>query len=302
MYTTTLAKHLSSLLQEQTSYHHTTLAGSVSCKGVGVHSGRLTNLTISPGKPGQGIVFVRTDVKEHNEISASYDHVVDATMSTRIANANGVSVSTVEHVIAALAGLGINTATLYVDGPEIPIMDGSSKVFVDMLQTVQRVSSPAQGSVITILSPVEIKTPESFVRLVPSDETNYDVNFNFSRRFDQTTSFRFNPLEDDFSRILAPARTFGFYEDAEKLWAAGLAKGTSLDNTIVIKKGKVINEEGLRFQDEMVRHKVLDAIGDLALAGVKILGKFEALNPGHSLNNQLLRKLFNTPNSWCFVN
>jgi UDP-3-O-[3-hydroxymyristoyl] N-acetylglucosamine deacetylase len=279
-----------------------TIAASVSCTGIGLHSGKPVTLTLRPAIANSGYVFMRTDVSEDSRrVPARWDTVTDTAMCTKITNSQGVSVSTIEHVIAALAGCGIHNAIIELDGPEVPIMDGSSSDFVDMVRqaSIRQQRQPVRR--IKILKTVEVKVGKATATLKPSDDTQFTMQFNANGRLDnQAWSLNYYPDHDDFGDLLSNARTFGFYEDAQHLWAQGLAQGASLDNAVVIKDGKVMNEEGLRFSDEFVRHKMLDAIGDLALAGAPIQGLFSGENSGHGLNNQLLRALFADESAWSF--
>ncbi len=283
---------------EQPMLSQHTLAESLSFSGVGVHSGNTVNLVIRPAPVNTGYVFIRTDVKKGTgEIPASWDRVVDTRMNTTLANSHGVQVSTVEHVLAALVGSGIDNAFIEVNGPEIPIMDGSSLAFVQKI--TKSGVRPQQGWVkrIRVLKPVQVTEGQATVFLLPSDESRIYVRFNaHGRMADQ--NFIFYPEEDDFNTLISGARTFGFFEDAQKIKALGLAQGASLENTIVFDQGQVLNPDGLRYQDECVRHKVLDAIGDLALAGGRLIAHYDGTNPGHALNNKLLRVLFADPTAW----
>lgn len=277
-----------------------TIALPIQCTGIGMHSGKPVNLTIRPAIANSGYIFIRTDVPENaRRVHAHWDAVTDTMMCTKVTNSQGISVSTIEHVIAALAGCGIHNAILEIDGPEVPIMDGSSATFVEL---IQKVSFRVQRKLlrqIKVLKPIEVKAGNASATLKPSDEAKFTIHFNANGRLNnQSWSFVYYPEHDDFADILSAARTFGFYEDAQHLWSQGLAQGASLDNTVVIKDGQIMNEEGLRFADEFVRHKMLDAIGDFALAGASIVGSFVGVNSGHGLNNQLLRALFADPTAW----
>jgi UDP-3-O-[3-hydroxymyristoyl] N-acetylglucosamine deacetylase len=282
-----------------------TLAQRVSCVGVGVHSGKLASLILIPASVGTGYVFVRSDLDApQNIIPAKYDTVVDTMMCTKIANSYGVSVSTVEHVLAALVGANITNAIIEVNGPEVPIMDGSSAVFSQMIANAGIEIQGAKIPTIKILKPVKVAHEGASAEFVPGENRLISMEFDGHGRLQNLmdeTEYSFDLDTDDFSDLLADARTFGFYEDAEKLWAVGLAQGASLENTVVIQGDSVMNEGGLRSEDEFIRHKILDAVGDLALAGVVIQGHFKGVNSGHALNNQLLRALFSTPNAWCLV-
>lgn len=280
-----------------------TLASPVSCTDIGVHSGKPATLTLRPAIANSGYVFIRTDVPEHSRrISARWDTVTDTSMCTKVSNRHGVSVSTIEHVIAALAGSGITNAILEIDGGEVPIMDGSSAAFIDLIRQAEPRQQGKPVRTLKILKPIEVIHGTSSATLKPSDEPKMTMRFNANGRLgDQMSSLTYYPDQDDFSDLLSTARTLGFYEDAERLWAIGLAQGSSLNNTVVIKDGTIMNEGGLRFPDEFVRHKMLDAVGDLALSGVRLLGHFQGINSGHGLNNQLLRTLFADESAWCFL-
>jgi UDP-3-O-[3-hydroxymyristoyl] N-acetylglucosamine deacetylase len=280
-----------------------TLASSVSCTGVGVHSGKSATLTLHPSVPHSGYTFIRTDLSgAARHIPAHWDTVTDTAMCTKVSNHYGASVSTIEHVIAALAGCGIHNATIEVDGEEVPIMDGSSAVFVNLIRQVGLHNQGARVRTVKVLKTVTIVHKSSHAVLKPSPNLKMTMLFNANGRLgEQMSSLTYLPDQDDFEDLLSAARTLGFYEDAAHLWAMGLAQGSSLDNTVVLKDGVVMNEGGLRFSDEFIRHKMLDAVGDLALSGVRILGHFHGVNSGHSLNNQLLRALFADESAWCFV-
>lgn len=281
-----------------------TLAHEVTFDGVGLHSGLPASMTIRPAAPHTGFVFIRTDVDDKNAcIPAIYDAVVDTKMCTKISNSDGVTVSTIEHVIAALQGVGITNAEIVLSGAEVPIMDGSSCHYTEKLIHVGRSVQSARQRTLKILSPVRVSNDAGFAEFVPSSSRLFDVDVDFCGRLagaDIDTHFSYDLDCDDF-QTLSNARTYGFYEDAVKLQQAGLAKGASLENAIVFHDKAVMNEGGLRSRDELVRHKVLDAVGDIALAGCSIVGTFRAHNPGHGLNNQLLRALFSTPNAFVWV-
>jgi UDP-3-O-[3-hydroxymyristoyl] N-acetylglucosamine deacetylase len=279
-----------------------TIASPVTCTGVGVHSGKPVTLTIRPAIADSGYVFIRTDVPAGSRrIPARWDTVTNTAMCTQVTNSQGVSVSTIEHVIAALAGCGIHNAIIELDGPEVPIMDGSSAEFVKLVRQASLHQQFQPVRPLKVLKTVEVSVGNSTAMLKPSDEPKLSMQFNANGRLNnQSWSFVYYPDHDDFGDLLSSARTFGFYEDAQHLWSQGLAQGASLDNTVVIKDGEIMNEEGLRFSDEFVRHKMLDAVGDLALAGAPILGHFMGINSGHALNNQLLHALFADESAWCF--
>lgn len=276
-----------------------TVAAAVSCVGIGVHSANPVTMTIRPASVNTGYVFIRTDIKENNRVNAIWHNVVETMLCTKIANAHGVSVSTIEHVIAALAGCGIHNAIIEVDGPEVPIMDGSSKVFVEMIDSVGFKKQSHAVKTLRILKPIQVSNEKGTAFLLPADEPRLTMQFNASGRLAPNNwSFTYYPEMDDFGSVLSEARTFGFYDDAQRLIAAGLAKGASLENTVVLNDDGVMNAEGLRYDDELIRHKLLDAIGDLALAGYRLLGHFDGVNSGHNLNYLLIKALFADPSAW----
>lgn len=259
--------------------------------GIGVHSGLPVTITLKPRD--QGIVFVRTD-KNNSIIPARWDTVVDTRNCTTIGNSDGVTVSTIEHLMAALAAFGIEDALVEIDGPEMPIMDGSAKDYYTLVEEARPQTSLTPRRVFKILKDIVVEGDGGrSASLTPSDHYALEVEFDFGGRValpKQVVSF--TPFKDDFSKWVGPARTFGLLEDAEKIKAMGLAKGASLENTVVFDGTSVMNEGGLRFEDECGRHKVLDAMGDLHLAGGLILGHYKGVHTGHTMNNQLLRKLF----------
>lgn len=289
-----------------------TLASSVECEGVGVHSGARVSLRLHPGSAHGGIVFLRrlSDGSLHR-IPARWDYVGDTKMCTTLSlpRTEGqhppVILKTVEHLMAAFAGCGVDNALVEVDSEEMPILDGSSAPFVELIKEAGIVSLGVPAKRIRILKPVTLQRGEAELTLLPSDTPSFHVTFDGRGRLsallgDRPQKMSFSLEHDDFAALVAPARTFGFYEDAQKLWSHGLALGASMDNTVVIHEGAIMNPDGLRYGDEFVRHKLLDAIGDLALAGARLVGRFEGINPGHELNNLLLRKVLEDPKAWEF--
>lgn len=273
-----------------------TIANSVVFDGVGVHSGKAVCMIVHPASVDHGIIFERTDIEDKpNRIKASWTMVHATNMCTTIANSSGVTVSTVEHILAALIGLGITNAHITIDGPEVPIMDGCSEAFCFGILETGTVAQPKKRHMLKITHTVRVENEHGWAQLSPRDSNLFSVHFTPSERYEGLTENQhqeFSLIADNFTSLVSRARTFGFYEDAQKLWAAGLAKGASLENTVVIHKGAIMNESGLRYTNELVRHKLLDAIGDMALAEYLLLGHYEALNPGHTLNYQLLKKYF----------
>lgn len=276
----------------------TTLSNSVSCSGVGLHSGSPVNVTLHPAAANTGIVFKRLDVsKEQALVPARYDLVTDTRMGTTIRNAAGVGVSTIEHLMAALWGAGIDNVMVTLDGPEVPIMDGSSEPFVFLLECagVQKLSAPRR--VLKLLKTVEVREGESIARVSPNHEGDegcvLDIEIEFKHAFINRQQASYDFRDTTFKQALSRARTFGFEHEVTALRNMGLALGGSLDNAVVLgNDGGILNKEGLRYNDEFVRHKALDCLGDLYLAGVRIDGRFNFIRPGHAINNALLRAIF----------
>jgi UDP-3-O-[3-hydroxymyristoyl] N-acetylglucosamine deacetylase len=259
-------------------------------------------LVLSPAPTDSGIVFVRTDVKDvDNVIRAHADNVSTTKNCTTLTNAAGVEIATIEHLMSACMGLGVDNLIVEVDGPEVPILDGSSAQFVQVLTNAGLKTQVAPQRVIRILEPIEVRLGAKSAAFLPADDfdgLDLDVTIRFADPAIGVQRRRVQLTADTFLSDIADARTFGFLADVEKMHAAGLGRGASMANTLVVDAGKVVNPEGLRFDDEFVRHKLLDAVGDLALAGGPICGRFVADQPGHALNARLVRALLDTPEAW----
>jgi UDP-3-O-[3-hydroxymyristoyl] N-acetylglucosamine deacetylase len=263
-----------------------------------VHTGDTIDLTVSPAAAGPGIVFVRKDL-DNGEIVASWRHVVDTRFCTTLGNAQGQTVSTVEHLLAAFWALGIDNARVELTGPEVPILDGSSAPWISFLQGLGVMRYPTLAPVIEILKEIRIQENTSWIEVSPSAVFSVDVTAPLGAgEVAQSFSYR---LGEGFENHVAPARTFSLLENVEKMRAQGLIRGGSLENAVVIDKGQVMNPDGLRFADECARHKVLDLIGDWSLGGRLILGAVKAHAPGHSLNHKLLRLVLEDASAWRFV-
>jgi len=280
-----------SLADKEPNFQHT-VAAEVSCVGVSLHTGDMVNMTIRPAGPNTGIVFVRTDIAEHGTVAARFDAVVETTLGTTIANKQGVTVSTIEHVMAALWGAGIDNARIELDGAEVPIMDGSSEPFVFLLDCAGRVQQRALRRSIEVLREVTVEEGGSRATLSPHDGFMIDIEIAFNHKLIERQKATYDFTRTSFKQSLARARTFGFARDVEKMRSMGLALGGSLHNAIVLDEEQVLNEGGLRYADEFVRHKALDCVGDYFLAGAPILGTLTTFRPGHGINNKLLRALF----------
>ncbi len=280
----------------------TTIAKEASVSGVGVHSGKPAQLTVRPAGEGTGVVFVRADVRDRAaEIPALVTKVTTTELGTNMSNEAGVSVATVEHFLAACAGLGIDNVVAELDGPELPILDGSSRPFVELLDRAGLKRQAATKRVLKILKPVEVRSGVKFARLSPGEGFTMNVVIDFATPAIGRQEINFKMQPGAFAREVAWARTFGFAHQAEQLHAMGKGLGASMDNTVVIADDRVMNPDGLQAPDEFVRHKLLDVIGDLFLAGGTIEGLYEAEQPGHALNNQLLRAVFADATSFAWM-
>ena len=276
-----------------------TLAHAVECVGIGLHSGMNVTMTLHPAPADHGIVFTRLDVQgTSRDIPARYDRVVDTRLCTTLGNDAGVVVGTVEHLMAAFAGLGVDNARVELDGPEVPIMDGSSAPFVFLIECAGLKEQAAPRRVVRVLKDTVLADGATEVSLVPGECLTLDCEIDFKSSAVARQALTLHLVNGAFRKELARARTFGFLEDVEKLQALGLARGGSLENAIVVDAGRVMNEEGLRYEDEFVRHKTLDALGDLYLAGAMVIGAFRGVRSGHGANNRLLRALFADPAAW----
>ena len=279
----------------------TTIQNPISCYGIGVHSGSITQLTLKPAAKNTRIIFVRTDVREEiNFIEASYLNVSDTTMSTNIRNANNIQVSTIEHLMAAIWGCGIDNMIVEVDGPEIPVMDGSSRPFVFMIECSGRKFQNAPKKYLKILKEINTINKDCEIICTPSESFQIDLTIDFLSKAIGRQNILFSNSAS-FNEEIADARTFGFVHELDYLKSKGLAKGASLDNAIGIDQDTVMNHDGLRHKDEFVRHKLLDMLGDLYTTSSNFVGSFYAHKTGHSLNNQFLRQLFSDPYAYSWV-
>ena len=272
------------------------------CAGVGVHSGAHVRLVLSPSPADSGIVFVRSDVTDaDNRLPAHADLVSTTRNGTTLRNKSGVEIATVEHLLAACAGLGVDNLLVEVEGPELPILDGSSAPFVKALMNAGLKTLHAPQRVIHIIEPIEVRMGAKSAAFLPAKDfegLDLDVTIRFADAAIGVQRKRTQLTQETFLNDIAQARTFGFLADVELLRANGLGRGAAMENTVVVDSGRVMNPEGLRYEDEFVRHKLLDAIGDLALLGAPICGRFVADQPGHALNARLVRALLDTPEAW----
>lgn len=281
----------------------TTINTSASLQGVGVHTGNEFSVTLRPSEVGTGIVFVRKDKSnEVNAIAADFRNVSNTNMCTTLSNKHGLEVRTVEHLMAALYIMNVSNVIVEVSGGEIPILDGSAARWIEIISQVGIRKQNAPVEVIKILRPVKIEDGDRWASFVPFDRFCVAVECNFSDRGLKSAPITYDSEKDDFIRDFTLARTFGFISDVEFLKKHNMARGASLENTVVFDDhGEKINDEPLRYEDEPVRHKLLDAVGDLALSGFRIQGKYESYCPGHQLNNMILRKLFENKGNYDLI-
>ncbi|MDF2965910.1 MAG: lpxC [Rickettsiaceae bacterium] len=278
----------------------TTIKHPISCYGIGVHSGERMNLTLKPASKNTGIIFIRTDVKFiDNIIPADFLYVSETTLSTTIQNSSNVKVSTIEHLMAAIWGCGIDNLIVELDGPEVPIMDGSSKPFVFMLECADIKVLDTPRRFLKVKKEVTVSNGSAECSVEPSSDFSITMEIDFANKLIGYQKFELSS-ESSFKEEIAGARTFGFLKDVEYLQSKGLAKGASLDNAIGLEEDKILNHDGLRYENEFVRHKLLDAIGDFKTAGF-IIGHFQGSKSGHQVNNMLLRKLISDPNAFEYV-
>ncbi len=273
-------------------WNQRTVAKRVSCTGVGLHSGKPATLALAPAAPDAGISFVRRD--RGVEIPARAQNVVDTTLSTSL-GLGGVQIATVEHVLAALAGMGIDNCRVEVEGPEIPILDGSAAPFVYLVQEAGIRLQRLGKRFLLLQRPVELRDGDKLARVEPSPEMSIRFTVDFDHPLITDQSFEFVFSDRRFAREVAPARTFCLLRDVERMKSAGLARGGSLDNAIVVDEFSILNPGGLRFPDEFARHKVLDAMGDLMLLGMPLIAAFTARKSGHALNQALVRRMLSDP-------
>jgi len=278
-----------------------TINKNISFKGVGLHSGLEVSMTIKPAEPNSGIIFKRIDLKENNTIIPNVFNVSSAVFCTTISNENGASVSTIEHLMGALYGLGVDNALIEIDSQEVPILDGSAKLFVEAISNAGIQNSDAPIKIIKIEKKIEFNDGNKTISLEPS-KISLDIDFElkYENELIGTQRNSIKVFESDLKDIYN-SRTFCLFEDVKKLKEMGLVKGGNLDNAIVVRNDEILNESGLRNEKEFVNHKILDCMGDLYLAGYKIIGKIVCSQGGHKLTNQLLRKVFSNEENFSII-
>lgn len=279
-----------------------TIKSEIALTGIGLHSGSEVMMVLRPAPVDAGIKFVRADVLDKdNRIPAKYNNVVDTRLCTVIGNKDGVSIGTIEHLMAALRGCGVDNLIVELDGPEVPVMDGSSAPFVELIDEAGLIVQNKPRRAIKVLKEVVVEDEGKFAALTPSKDSVFSGEINFDHPSIGTQTYQTKLLNGNFRHDIARARTFGFLKDVEAMRRNGLALGGSLENAIVLDDKGIMNDKGLRYQDEFIRHKLLDAIGDLYLAGGPIIGTYSADKPGHAINNALLHKLFSSAQNFAFT-
>ena len=278
-----------------------TLKNQIRFKGIGLHSGKMVNLSLKGSKPDSGIVFKRIDLCSDNLVYPNFNNVTNTSLNTTISNEFGVKVSTIEHLMGALFGLGIDNAIVEIDNEEVPILDGSAKEFIEKILKSGFEKSNKPIKIIKINEKIKFEEGDRFISIEPSMlSLDIDFELNYKNQVIGNQRNKINVYEDDLVEIFN-SRTFCLYEDIELIKKNGLAKGGSLENAIVVKKNKVMNEGGLRNPKEFVNHKILDCIGDLFTSGYRIIGSLKCSQGGHYLTNQLLRKIFEEPKNFSII-
>ena len=278
--------------------YQTTLNNILTFSGITLHKGIISNLKIKPSQEDTGISFIRTDAKSQNIVKAHYLNVAETNLCTKLSNNKGISISTVEHLMAAFMGFGVDNAIVEVDGPELPILDGSSAPFVNAFKDTGIKKLSQKRKVINVLRKVSIIEKDRYIILEPNNFLSINMEINHNCKLIDSQSFSFDLEGSSFEDHLMNARTYGFKEHASMLIKKGLALGASENNALVFNGDKVLNNDGLRYFNEPVRHKILDCLGDLFMAGYRINGKISAYKSGHELNNKLIHALFTENKNW----
>ena len=281
----------------------TTIKDDIKFVGIGVHTNSKSSMILKPSDPGSGISFKRTDIKDpgKNTIKANYKNVKSTYYCTEISNEFDVSVLTIEHLLAAIFGANIDNIEILIDGPEVPILDGSSKIFMDGIQANKIINQGQAKKFIKILEPIVVNHNNAFASFTPNDKLVVDAQIDFKHQLIRKQKMEIEINYDNFLNEISNARTFGFLEHAEKLHSMGYGLGVTLSNTIVLTDKNIMNSSGLNSTDEFVRHKILDICGDLMLADYRIIGKFTSICGGHNINYLALKELFENKNSWRLV-
>lgn len=277
-----------------------TIQKPVTCSGVGIHSGCRVSLTLRPAPSGTGIVFGRKDVSGSPKIPVSIENIRPALLSTTV-GVDGVQVQTIEHLLAAAAGLGIDNLFVEVDAPELPALDGSARPFVSLMLEAGIASQDRRQSYLKIVRPIEVIDGDKRIAIRPASESSVTYTIDYAHPLIGRQAYDYDWSRDAFVEDIAPARTFGFLQEVEALWEAGLGLGGSLQNTLILSEEGLLNEGGLRFADEFVRHKILDLVGDMMLLGLPVIGEIEAVRSGHALHARLVSRILESRDNWVLV-
>tara|TARA_B100001029_G_C15013721_1_gene425927 strand:+ start:147 stop:1025 length:879 start_codon:yes stop_codon:yes gene_type:complete len=288
--------------EEKLSDDQKTIKKVIYFSGIGLHSGDHGNVKIKPSTVDTGITFIRTDLSKDNLIKAHWSNVTSTKLCTTISNKNNVSVSTIEHLMSALSGMHIDNAIIEIDSSEMPIMDGSAKPFVKLIEKAGIENQIKKRKYLKVLKDVIVENDQGSACIRPNNQFSINLEIDFPCSVIDKQSCQLKMINGNYKQDISEARTFGFEEEVESLRNSGFALGGDLTNAVVVGKDRILNKEGLRYKDEFVRHKILDSIGDLYLAGYPILGFFEGIKSGHKLNNELLKKLLSDKNNWSLVN
>ncbi len=283
------------------STNEQTIRKSFSLNGIGLHSGKKVKITVEPAKANNGIKFIRTDLIKDNIVPALWSNVSSTNLCTTISNEKGVSVSTIEHLMSALSGMHIDNANILINNLEVPIMDGSSLHFVEELENSEIEIQETPRKIISVKKEIFVSNKDSYAKIAPNKQFSIDFEIDFESQLVSKQACQLQLINGNYKTDVSSARTFGFEKDVDYLQANGLALGGSLDNAVVVGEKNILNKEGLRFKDEFVRHKILDSIGDLYLAGKPIQGYFYGSKSGHFLNNQLLKELFSDKSNFDII-
>ena len=283
------------------NHNQQTIKETIAIKGIGLHSGKEVEIKLEPAGVDNGVKFIRIDKKNDNVIEAIWSNVSETVLSTTISNDSGLKISTIEHLMSALSGLHVDNLNIYINASEVPIMDGSSRPFVDIIENTGIKVQNKKRKLLNIKKTIEVKNNNSSVKITPNNQFSIDFEIDFPSQLVSKQSCQLQLINGNYKTDIAAARTFGFEKDVEHLRSNGLALGGSLDNAVVVGESKILNKDGLRYSDEFVRHKILDSIGDLYLAGAPIIGYFYGNKSGHYLNNQLLKKLFSDNSNYEYI-
>lgn len=278
-----------------------TLASAVTCSGVGLHSGQSASITLRPAPPDTGVVFVNRKLDVDTYLSASIEHRVPTELCTAVSG-NGFHVQTIEHLLSALSGLHVDNVFIDVSASEVPVMDGSAAPFVRLIQAVGIVPQERKQPFLKIMAPIEVSEGSKRVRIEPSSTPRITYSIHYEHPLIKTQTYAYDCSASAFENEIAEARTFGFLYEVQALWARGLGKGGTLENTVVLSDDGVINDSGLRFDDEFVRHKILDLIGDFSLLGIPVIGHIVADRSGHALHTRLVQQILTQPEKWVILN